>query len=851
MRIYRYTALLVLVVLALIVSACGPQATPTPTPAPAAQPTKAPEAPAPAPAAPYSLKAFEVEPGAKIVFSGWGDETEQKIYRDSIVRFNQIYPGVTVDFQPIPADFQTKIKAMMAGGTAPDVFYVDDQLMTAFGPSGQLMPLDDYMAQAGTSRADFIPALLTIFTLDGKTYALPKDWGTLGLVYLPEAFQAAGIPEPTADWKWEDLRAAAEAIQKTGKYGGFCMNADWARFAPFAFGNGGAYANEDYTAPTLDTPEVKEAAKFVTDMKKAGSIVTSADVGAGWCGEAIGKRLVGMTYEGGWMVNFMKQNYPDVVWKAVPLPAGPKGKADVIFTNGIGVNAGTKFPKAAAAFAIFLTSRDNQAEIVKTGFAYSTHPDQLGLVVDPNDKAIAQGGTFPLTRVAYWGPNTGKVNDAVSKALERIYLGDQTVDEAFRQAQQEAAEFLTGGGAVVGKIEAPPAPAATKVIEVEPGAKIVFSGWGDETEQKIYRDSIVRFNQIYPGVTVDFQPIPADFQTKIKAMMAGGTAPDVFYVDDQLMTAFGPSGQLMPLDDYMAQAGVSRNDFIPALLTIFTLDGKTYALPKDWGTLGLVYLPEAFQAAGIPEPTADWKWEDLRAAAEAIQKTGKYGGFCMNADWARFAPFAFGNGGAYASDDFKQALVDTPEVKEAAKFVTDMKKAGSIVTSADVGAGWCGEAIGKRLVGMTYEGGWMVNFMRQNYPDVVWKAVPLPAGPKGKADVIFTNGIGVNAGTKFPKAAAAFAIFLTSRENQAEIVKTGFAYSTHPDQLDLVVDPNDKAIAQGGTFPLTRVAYWGPNTGKVNDAVSKALERIYLGDQTVDEAFRQAQTEVQAALDGR
>jgi ABC-type glycerol-3-phosphate transport system substrate-binding protein len=31
--------------------------------------------------------------------------------------------------------------------------------------------------------------------------------------------------------------------------------------------------------------------------------------------------------------------------------------------------------------------------------------------------------------------------------------------------------------------------------------------------------------------------------------------------------------------------------------------------------------------------------------------------------------------------------------------------------------------------------------------------------------------------------------------------------------------------------------------------VSKALERVYLGDQTVDEAFDQAQEEIQAALD--
>jgi len=145
----------------------------------------------------------------------------------------------------------------------------------------------------------------------------------------------------------------------------------------------------------------------------------------------------------------------------------------------------------------------------------------------------------------------------------------------------------------------------------------------------------------------------------------------------------------------------------------------------------------------------------------------------------------------------------------------------------------------------------MVNFMRQQYPDVAWQAAPLPTGPKGKADVIFTNAIGVNQATRFPKAAAAFAIFVTSRYNQGEIVKTGFAYSTHPDQIDLVVDANDKAIAQGGAFKLTRVAYWGPNTGKVNDAVSKALERVYLGDQTVDESFAQAQKEAQAALEGQ
>ncbi len=386
-------------------------------------------------------------------------------------------------------------------------------------------------------------------------------------------------------------------------------------------------------------------------------------------------------------------------------------------------------------------------------------------------------------------------------------------------------------------------------LAVEEGASIVFSGWGDETEQQIYRDSIERFSAVCPGVTVDYQPTPAEFQDKMKAQMAGGTAPDVLYVDDQLMNAFAPTGQLLALDPYMEQAGVSRDDFIPALMTIFTYEGQTYALPKDWGTLGLVYLPEAFAAAGIEEPTEDWTWEDMRTAAQAIAETGQYGGFCMGADWARFAPFAFSNGGTFATDDYTTATLDTPEVKEMANFVAEMKQEGSLVTPADVGAGWCGEAIGLQLVGMTTEGGWMVNFMRQNYPDVEWRAVQIPAGPATRADVIFTNGIGVNAATEFPNAAAALAIYLTSAENQAEIVETGFAYSTHPEQADLVQDPNDLAISSGGLLDDTRVAFWGPNTGAVNTAVSQALERVFLGDQDVDTAFAQAQEEAQTALD--
>ncbi len=385
-------------------------------------------------------------------------------------------------------------------------------------------------------------------------------------------------------------------------------------------------------------------------------------------------------------------------------------------------------------------------------------------------------------------------------------------------------------------------------IAPESGASITFSGWGDPTEQKVYRDSIARFEQACPGVKVNYVPVPTNFQDKMKAQMAGGSAPDVFYVDAQLMGAFAPSGQLMALDDMMQQANIKTSDFIPSLMKEFAYQGKTYGLPKDWGTLGLVYLPAAFQQAGIAEPTDNWTWDDMHKAAQAIAAKGKYAGYCQAADEARFGPFVFSYGGSYTSPDFKTATLNTPEVQQAATLQQSMVTDGSLKTPSDLGASWCGEAIGKQLVGMTLEGGWMVNFMKQTYPNVQYKAVEIPAGPKTRADYIFTNALGVNASTKFPKASFDLAAFITGRFNQGEIAKTGFAYSTHPDQANLLTNPIDQAIAKGGLLPDSKAQYWGLNTGKVEDAVSKALERVFLKQQSVQDSFNQGQNDAQSAL---
>lgn len=380
----------------------------------------------------------------------------------------------------------------------------------------------------------------------------------------------------------------------------------------------------------------------------------------------------------------------------------------------------------------------------------------------------------------------------------------------------------------------------------EEGAELTVSGWGGESEQQVVIDSIARFNQAYPDVKVNFEPIPSEFQTKLKAAMAGGTAPDVFYVDSDLMTAFGLNGQLLALDGYMAQAGVSRSDYIDALLTLYIYEDSLYGLPKDFGSLGLVYLPEFFAEAGIDEPTADWTYDDLAAAAKTITENTDVYGMCVPPDVGRWPALVIAYGGQIANGDFTEALFNSPEAAAALEFWHGMYADDIGAWPTDIGAGWCGEAIGKELTAMALEGGWMINYMNADFADVEFKIVEIPKGPAGGGDLLFTNAFGAKADTQYPNAAALLVLYLTGMENQEAILQTGFALPTLKALLDhpwFDTHPNETAIAQSGA-KYGVLFYYGPNTGDVLNYMGKALERVFLGEQTIQEALDQAVDEV-------
>jgi len=411
-------------------------------------------------------------------------------------------------------------------------------------------------------------------------------------------------------------------------------------------------------------------------------------------------------------------------------------------------------------------------------------------------------------------------------------------------AMAEATAAPATSGAAVAGATAGASGDVTK-IKVEDGATLRVASWGDPSEQKVNQDAFARFNKIFPNVTIKYEPNPKDFQTKMKADFAGNTEPDVFYLDSSLMTAFAPNDLLLPLDDAMQTAGVKADDYIGDLLKLYQQDSKTYALPKDQGSLALFVNNDLAQKAGV-DPASLKTWDDVTAAAKKMtagEGPGKTFGICVDPDVQRVSAFLLEAGNPII--DNNKATFNQDNAVKAVEWWYGFKKDGTGEFPKNQGADWCGDAFSKKKSAMVVEGGWLLPFMDQKAADIKYTAMPLPIPAGGKeATLVFTNGWAASARTKYPNAAAALVLFLTSVANQQPILQTGFALPTVKSLLNdpyFQQNPNAKVLAEAPAYgKVADLVFGGP--AKKEDVIKT------LKDQAFDPIFTTG-ADIKSSLD--
>ncbi len=149
--------------------------------------------------------------------------------------------------------------------------------------------------------------------------------------------------------------------------------------------------------------------------------------------------------------------------------------------------------------------------------------------------------------------------------------------------------------------------------------------WGSQNRH----DKTVAVINLYmvenPNVKIEYEFFSfSDYFTKLKTLVASDNVWDIFQLGGNFPEYVN---KIAYLNDYIKDGTIDTSKISDAYLTITQdFEGNQIGLSNGINTYGIAYDVDMFKAAGVPEPTSEWTWDDYADAARKIKKaTGHYG----------------------------------------------------------------------------------------------------------------------------------------------------------------------------------------------------------------------------------
>lgn len=371
----------------------------------------------------------------------------------------------------------------------------------------------------------------------------------------------------------------------------------------------------------------------------------------------------------------------------------------------------------------------------------------------------------------------------------------------------------------------------TWVVAQEP-VELTFVGWGGPDEQAVFQHLVDVFNANNPDIVIKYQPIPTDYTTTLKTMIAGGTPPDIAYVEDGAFSAFAPRNQLVNLQPFVdASETFDPEGVWPSALGRYRWDAETktfgqgplFALPKDIGPTAIYINVDLFNQLGVPLPsfTQPMTWDAFIELASqlTVDTNGKHPneeGFDVNSVeyWGLgeiwFEDGVYNNGGRIVSPDGRKfVMAEDQNTIDAIQFLSDLVHVYHVAPSSEQTASMSiGQMFEAGRMAMTTSGRWATTTYR-NTLAFEFDVIPFPVGPGGvtsymdQTDCSFSGwsgsvGISIIAGSKGEEHAAEayrFVEFIAGAEGQTEQAALGFQI---PNQIELA---NSDVFLQRDQYP--------------------------------------------------
>jgi multiple sugar transport system substrate-binding protein len=312
-----------------------------------------------------------------------------------------------------------------------------------------------------------------------------------------------------------------------------------------------------------------------------------------------------------------------------------------------------------------------------------------------------------------------------------------------------------------------PAPAIAQGITGE--LAFATNEWTLPHSGKVLRMITESFVKKHPNVKVNEIAIPfAGFHDQILTQLAAGAPPDMFRIDDPQLALYMERGHLTPLDDALKEAGINRDDFVPAGVDA-RLNGQTLGIVYQTNARAMFWNKQILGAAGIndaPKTAAEFE----AAIAKSTSREKGWFGYSFASKpgdvvgtFITLMPIVLGFGSHFTTPDGKPNATD-PKVAEAMNLIKRMWDGNHCPRGLDGPSSLKLCTDGK--VAMTINGSFVMGAAQPDVKPLLGVAPsPLPSGIAVRA----SSWYGVAAKGKNPAAAKAWLMHMLSPESQAII----------------------------------------------------------------------------------
>jgi len=369
-----------MLVLSVVLSGCGPTATPAPaepTKPPPVEPTKAPEPTATPEAAAPAVTEEEVTITFWHIY-GPDMAGANSWFTDMIAAFEEEYPNIHIEEEITPNDpYKVKLMTAIAAGEAADGFMVYCGGWTEpYARDGAILPIDKYLDEGGW-RDNYTASAFDELAWDGVTYGFPLALRTVHIWYNKEVFDQYGL-EPVETMA--ELKEMIKTLKDNGVtpfalgnkerwQGSFWTNYLFARVGGYeAWHNAVARQGQGWADPSH-----VEALALLQELVEMGAFTEGTNgVGAMDVNNSFFTGEAAMILNGTFFVDQVKSLAPEgfleekLGYFNFPVIEGGKGSIKD-YHGGVGsafvINSKSEHPDEVAAFYRFMFTPENLTEL--------------------------------------------------------------------------------------------------------------------------------------------------------------------------------------------------------------------------------------------------------------------------------------------------------------------------------------------------------------------------------------------------------------------------------------------------------------------------------------------------------